>query len=188
MDHPEYINELSKIVHANCVKAGWWDDSDRCLYECLQLVSTEIAEATEGARKNLMDTHLKHFKMEEVEYADAIIRIVDIGGKLKLTYQEDQCVAHSFCTAYNSIGKQQLGLNMCIVRLADAIMDYSYRPSDTYLHLCNMMYSDLIHSVFQVAHNRGFGMIEAIGEKIIYNQTRKDHTREHRATEHGKKF
>lgn len=25
---------------------GWWDDMDRCVYQTLQLVSTEIAEAT----------------------------------------------------------------------------------------------------------------------------------------------
>ncbi|CEF89400.1 hypothetical protein [Pseudomonas phage vB_PaeM_C2-10_Ab08] len=43
----------------------------------LMLVTTEIAEAAEGVRKDLMDDHLPERKMEEVELADAIIRIMD---------------------------------------------------------------------------------------------------------------
>ena len=34
----------------------------------------------EGARKDLMDTHLKHRSMMEVELADAIIRIFDLAS------------------------------------------------------------------------------------------------------------
>ena len=46
----------------------------------------------EGARKGLMDTHLKHKSMMEVELADAIIRIFDLaeskGFKLGETIYE----------------------------------------------------------------------------------------------------
>lgn len=41
------------------------------------LVVSEIAEAMEGERKDLMDDHLPHRKMAEVELADALIRIFD---------------------------------------------------------------------------------------------------------------
>ena len=34
----------------------------------------------EGVRKGIMDDHLPHRKMEEVEHADAIIRIFDYAG------------------------------------------------------------------------------------------------------------
>lgn len=44
----------------------------------LGLVHSEISEALEGGRKSLMDDHLPHRKAEEVEYADAIIRIFDL--------------------------------------------------------------------------------------------------------------
>ena len=40
----------------------------------------EIAEAMEGERKDLMDDHLPHRKMAEVELADAVIRILDYAG------------------------------------------------------------------------------------------------------------
>jgi hypothetical protein len=50
----------------------------------LCLIHSEVSEALEGARKGLMDSHLKHRKAEEVELADAIIRIFDLAGARKL--------------------------------------------------------------------------------------------------------
>lgn len=61
----------------------WWHDPatgepvKRNKGEVLMLIVSEISEAMEGARKNLMDTHLPHRKMEEVELGDAVIRIFD---------------------------------------------------------------------------------------------------------------
>ena len=52
--------------------------------ELLCLVHSEISEAMEGARKNLMDDKLPHRKMIEVELADALIRIFDIAGAYNL--------------------------------------------------------------------------------------------------------
>lgn len=63
---------------------------DRNIPEMLCLIHSEISEALEGHRKNLMDDKLPHRKMLEVELADAMIRIfdlceglgLDIGGAL----------------------------------------------------------------------------------------------------------
>ena len=48
--------------------------------EKLMLVVSEVAEAMEGYRKNLMDDKLPHRKMAEVELADTLIRIFDYAG------------------------------------------------------------------------------------------------------------
>lgn len=46
------INKLSEKIHAANKAVGWWDEGvNQCPYTKLQLVSTEIAEATEGERK-----------------------------------------------------------------------------------------------------------------------------------------
>jgi NTP pyrophosphatase (non-canonical NTP hydrolase) len=52
----------------------------------LMLIVSEIAEASEGARKGIPDKHLPQFSNEEVEMADALIRLFDYAGwrKLKL--------------------------------------------------------------------------------------------------------
>ena len=60
--------------------------------EQLMLIVTELAEAMEGIRKGLMDDKLPHRAMEEVEMADAVIRIFDYceghGLDLEGAYQE----------------------------------------------------------------------------------------------------
>ena len=80
------INELVTLCYQEAYKAGWHTDKDGNLLdmnkgERLMLIVTEVAEAMEGERKNLMDDHLPHRKMAEVEMADAIIRICDYCGR-----------------------------------------------------------------------------------------------------------
>ena len=84
------LNQLSKEIHEANIKAKWWkkDENgsiiDRNIGELLCLVHSEISEAMEGIRKNLMDDKLPHRTMFEVELADVIIRICDIAGKFNL--------------------------------------------------------------------------------------------------------
>lgn len=78
------INHLAHLVHS--ANKGWWQDPatgqpiKRNKGEMLMLVVTELAEAMEGARKDLMDDKLPHRTMEEVEVVDAIIRLFDYGA------------------------------------------------------------------------------------------------------------
>jgi NTP pyrophosphatase (non-canonical NTP hydrolase) len=67
---------LQQQIHKQNLEAGWWD-KPREKGTLLCLVHSEISEAMEGERKNLMDDHLPHRKMAEVELADAVIRILD---------------------------------------------------------------------------------------------------------------
>lgn len=82
------LNSYAAEVHAANEK--WWVDlrtgmpTERNVGELLALVHSEISEALEGHRKDLMDDKLPHRKMFEVELADAVIRILDICGGLGL--------------------------------------------------------------------------------------------------------
>ena len=84
------INDLSSYTHAKNVEAGWWTDlatgerKMRNMGELLMLTVSEVAEAMEGHRKGLMDDHLPHRRMFEVELADVFIRIFDIAGAFGL--------------------------------------------------------------------------------------------------------
>lgn len=85
-EYTSTINDLIIICHGNAVEAGWYTDlktGERKVLnkgERLMLMVSELAEAMEGIRKNLMDDKLPHRPMVEVELADCMIRIFDFAG------------------------------------------------------------------------------------------------------------
>ena len=88
------LNELARNCHA--ANQHWWHDPktgerlNRNKSELLMLIVSEISEAMEGERKDLMDDKLPHRKMAEVELADALIRIFDYAKILATT---EHCAA-----------------------------------------------------------------------------------------------
>jgi hypothetical protein len=79
------IRHACAAIHASNQK--WWVDHTgtilhRNFGELIALCHSELSGALEGHRKNLMDDHLPHRKMAEVELADAVIRIFDLAEGL----------------------------------------------------------------------------------------------------------
>jgi len=60
---------------------------------------SELSEAMEGERKDLMDDKLPHRRMAEVELADTLIRIFDYAG----AYGYDLQGAYREKMAYNTL-------------------------------------------------------------------------------------
>jgi len=174
------INKLAVEIYEQNKAVGWWDDPDRCLYTCLQLVSTEIAEATEGERKNLMDDHLPHRRMGEVELADALIRLLDFGGHLGLNYISLDLGDSNFFDEDSPIGKQHAGLTFV---LATVILDLHLGSEDIH-----ESYSALIGAILKCAELNWYDIETVMLEKMAYNKTRADHKRENRELKNGKKF
>lgn len=85
-------NILVRECHGLAREAGWWTDpatgepidphTPYLIPAKLMLIVSEVAEAMEGDRKDLMDDKLPHRKMIAVELADAIIRCADLAGVL----------------------------------------------------------------------------------------------------------
>lgn len=90
IEQAEQINALTTRCYNDSYNAGWYHDPATGepkkinVGEKLMLVVSEVAEGMEGHRKGLMDDHLSHRRMVEVELADALIRIHDLAGHLKL--------------------------------------------------------------------------------------------------------
>jgi len=95
----EMGNLLTVVCHKASRDAGWWQNLStgtdhvmevrkgtefgRALVgQKLMLIVSEVAEAMEGHRKELMDDKLPHRPMCEVELADAVIRICDLAGAM----------------------------------------------------------------------------------------------------------
>src|SRR6478736_1821756 len=95
MSNSNFINNLVKEIHTKNVEAGWWNDPETgetllnnrftpyVIATKILMTVTELAEATEGYRKDLIDDKLTDRPMFEVELADALIRILDIAGDMK---------------------------------------------------------------------------------------------------------
>lgn len=81
---------LENCCHGVAAGSGWWNDPatgkplDRNVPEMLCLIHSEVSEAMEGFRKDLMDDKLPHRPMLEVELADAVIRCFDTAKGLGL--------------------------------------------------------------------------------------------------------
>jgi len=179
------IDSYAEKIYKHNLAVGWWGEEpmERCLYTCMQLIPTEVAEATEGVRKGLMDDHLPARKMEEVELADALIRTLDMGGYWRskspsFSYRE-KVLPDGFCDKSYPVGRQLLGINGAIIDLAR-----EYLITDW----VSEAYSRLVNSILLVADNRGFDIESAMVEKMAYNTHRADHKRENREKENGKKF
>lgn len=116
---------LQDTVYKGNVTAGWWKNIHTgeahpkgdvtLILSKLALVHSEVSEALEGARKNLMDDKLPHRKMIEVELADAVIRILDLcgheglnlaGAMVEKLYYNDKREDHKIENRLKEGGKQ----------------------------------------------------------------------------------
>jgi len=72
------------LSNRTAVARGWYNDpvtgeplKERNFGEVVSLMHSELSEALEADRKDLMDDKLSHRNGVEVEFADCIIRILD---------------------------------------------------------------------------------------------------------------
>lgn len=101
------IAALSDICHQAAAYRGWWHTpctpaepdpitgatygyvlKERNVGEMIALMHSELSEGLEAARKDLSSDHIPEFTGLEEELADALIRIFDFAGAVKLRLGE----------------------------------------------------------------------------------------------------
>jgi len=94
LDYEKKMQELADLglnlyqMKNICEITGLSREKDANVPEKLALIHSEVSEAMEGDRKNLMDDKLPHIPMLHVELADAVIRIADLCGKLEINLED----------------------------------------------------------------------------------------------------
>lgn len=171
---------VERIHFQWAVPCGWWIDLEtgeriqKEWGESMALLHSEVSEAMEGYRKDLMDDKIPTRKMLEVEIADAVIRLCDTAGGYGF-HLEDARGDHRFHNhLYGSVKEG-------IARIHYHISDLTYVCSNN--RACVVLSAIL---VFCDTHK--LDLIGAMEEKMEYNKTRGDHKLSSRRAEGGKKF
>jgi hypothetical protein len=184
---PESPAQFALDFHAS--NQRWWTDLHtgekitRNMGEMIMIVTSEIAEAMEGKRKDLMDDHLPHRKMAEVELADAIIRIADIVGSM------GRAASTMFERRLDYIkGETFVPENKgeALNRICNPLAAIS--PNSKRYEFTVNKFARVWHRIERYAAKHGYDLWGAVFEKMDYNTTRKDHTPEARKAANGKKF
>src|SRR5690348_10825665 len=169
----DLLNDLAKDCRA--AHETWWRNPAtgepvvRNRGELKMLMVSEIAEAMEGERKDLMDDKLPHRKMAEVELADALIRIFDYAGGFDVDLFDTQhATLNDFAAAYN-FQRMDNNKGAALLTITRALAS----DDDSLLRRA-------IELIAIYAHKHGYDLDGAVAEKRAYNATRKDHKPENR--------
>ena len=206
------LNVLSQRIHKANEK--WWLDLrtgerlNRDKGELLCLIHSEISECMEGERKSLMDTHITHRPMAEVELADILIRTLDYAAGFG--YDLDGAMAFKMGMPIYRYAEQIVSLETMIGDIGSFYLAYGESVNKGYL--LTKMHSEvtgvfdseftyarnvgeikdrlagLIFCVCRYAHTFKYDLRGAVEDKLAYNAQREDHKAEARLAANGKKW
>lgn len=209
------IKERIDSVHA--AHANWWLDLEtslpkqRNVGELLCLVHSEVSESYDGMVTDVLDDHLPQYPCWVVEVADALIRLFDLIGGLRIKPE----VIH-YLEGYFSDEEGHFDFELASEYELDALFDYHYPKAE---HLVPTELYAIIHSSISrcmeshrknhmpefyknvaivICHLLGLmqvmdcepdnDLVEVIDAKVAYNKQRADHKIENRKAADGKKY
>ena len=165
-----------KAIHAQNKSVGWWDEvRPFSTFACL--FHSELSEAMEGDRKNLMDDHLPEYSMFKVELADFVIRVMDWLGSVDASH-----VTHAMALT------DDLRFDDNCALLAELHWSTSHAYETTHNLDTSRTVNQLVTAIKTVENHLGDELWEIVDKKVEYNKTRADHKRENRAKSDGKKY
>lgn len=173
----EYIDGLIEKAHTMAVEKGFWD-SDRDLYECVNLINSEVSEMVEELRSG-HEVEEIYFNPKNpakpegfpVELADYAIRCADLAGRLGGEFGFDSQILIDITLRK----KFKDGLQEIIFSLTrSAVLIVEEEKSKADVAVLSLIHAHL------VASHLSIDLPAAIEQKMAYNATR--------PAKHGRKF
>lgn len=211
--HLVYASDVAKAgdtiqdaCHNASRAAGWWNDlrtgeeliaRPHIVGEKLMLIVSELAEAAEGVGGKA-DDKLPHRPMTDVELADAVIRVADLCGAMRLTLGQIMGDISGYelqfvnDMRYACNGHTQYEVLMRIVyHVAKAMEGHRKSRMDSVFMHRSAIGCELARAVFlcfAMADRFNYDLASAIAEKLAFNAIRPDHKKEARLAEGGKAY
>ncbi|CAL9969192.1 pyrophosphatase [Vibrio phage D63] len=177
----KYI-DFALEVYGHNKAVGWWDEP-RSVAKLTNLIISENSEALEGDRKNLMDDKLTHHIGSHVELADTLIRTLDMIAHYGETHLAHDVTESEFLMPEFTDFNQ--GLAYCTSMVSAVFLCSEFEEDDT--QMCRILWG-VVMCLEKMSVMMGFDLLAMAKEKQEFNKNRKDHTREHREGENGKKY
>lgn len=193
------MREFLPQPNAYATAAGWWTDletdrainpSDR-LVQAQNLICSELSEAVEGWRKKINDDHLPRRRMEEVEYADTLIRCLDLAFAFIRKCDDFDVSAH--VDNFDMSLAEWSGRAVPDVEFLEITRELTHSASrdlsSVRLNNENLAryFLQLSMKILIAGIGLGYDMLGATVQKMKYNEVRADHKPANRRKDGGKK-
>ena len=86
IDNHTALSRYCTLVHVWMQRQGFWESDN--FGEKIALIHSELSEALEASRKNLLSDHVPNMTGVEEELADTLIRLFDLCGHLQIDVED----------------------------------------------------------------------------------------------------
>lgn len=166
--------DLQTKIHRQNIEKGWWDEH-RSFSKLTNLNISEVSEAVEADRKDLMDDKLKAYKGVPVEAADGCIRGFDVLASLDNESYEASDMAIAVIKNNPTDVDYLLAFSSWCFSIAWEFAELKKAPNAAKQYIV-----DAVNALFEVIMIYGHNPVDLMLEKIEFNATRPDHQRENR--------
>lgn len=172
---------IPTLLHCEDCRGTGYAKLARNVGEMLMLAASELSEALEGHRKQLPDDKLPQFRMFDVEIVDCFIRLFDTSYGLRID------LGNNPSKTLNGFRDMQIGLvKPRIDNVAEELLIATGYIYDVYTGKGCML--EVFDNLFWISAKHNIDLDIIFEAKMNYNAVRKDHSLEHRLSEHGKRY